>query len=86
MSDEVAEKITYPRIMHEGNYRLYEKEDGTLHLVYLPNGADQEEHLEIPGALMQLAKQGAEGKMNPLQMMKAAAGMLMGGGGNPFGS
>lgn len=80
MSEEIAEKITYPRVMHEGQYRLYEKADGTLHLVYLPNGAEQEEHLEIPGALMKLAKQAEDGTIGPMQMMKMAAGMMGGGG------
>jgi hypothetical protein len=82
MSEEIAEKITFPRVVHEGQYRLYEKADGTLHLVYLPRGAEHEEHMEIPGALIAIAKQGAEGNINPMQMMKMAASMM---GGNPFG-
>lgn len=82
MSEEIAEKVTYPRVVHEGQYRLYEKSDGTLHLVYLPNGAEHEEHMEIPGALIQLAQQADEGKIGPMQMMKMAASLM---GGNPFG-
>lgn len=80
MSEEIAEKITYPRIMHEGKYRLYEKADGGLHLVYLPDGADEEQHMEIPGALINLAKKAEEGKVGPMEMMKMAAGMMGGGG------
>ena len=77
---EIVPEERGARIMHQGIYRLYEKDDGTLHLVYLPDGADHEEHMEIPGALMQLAKQGAEGKISPMQMMKMVGGMLGGGG------
>lgn len=77
---EVAEKIVYPRIMHEGKYRLYEKSDGTLHLVYRPNGAENEEHMEIPGQLIALAKSAESGNMSPIEMMKMAASMMGGGG------
>ena len=82
MTDMVAkaEKIVYPRIMHEGRYRLYEKSDGTLHLVYKPEGAENEEHMEIPGMLIQLAKRAESGTLSPMDMMKMAA-QFMGGGG-----
>jgi hypothetical protein len=80
MTEVAAKQIVYPRVMHEGKYRLYEKSDGTLHLVYKPNGAENEEHMEIPGALIALAKQAENGSMSPIDMMKMAA-QVMGGGG-----
>lgn len=76
---EVATKVIYPRVVHEGKYRLYEKSDGTLHLVYKPNGAENEEHMEIPGQLIAMAKAAENGSMSPMDMMKMAA-QFMGGG------
>lgn len=69
----------HPQILHQGKYRLYELMDGTLHLVYKPVGAEKELHLEIPGHILRLAKAAADGQMSPIDMMKAAAGIIMGG-------
>jgi hypothetical protein len=80
MTELVPASPVTPVILHEGRYRLYEKADGTLHLVYRPDGKEQDEHLEVPGALIKLAKDAAEGNINPMDMMKMA-GKMMGGGG-----
>lgn len=79
MSEEIEPVVTYPRVMHEGTYRLYENADGGLHLVYLPNGETETQHMEIPGAMIALAKQAENGAVSPMQMLKSMAGMLGGG-------
>lgn len=75
---DVANSEILPQILHEGKYRLYRiPQNGNLHLVYQPtNGAEM--HLEIPGAILALAEQAANGEMNPAQMMKAMMGMVGG--------
>lgn len=81
MNYEGAEFVdNRPKVLHEGKYRLYELMDGTLHLVYKPSDAEKELHLEIPGKLLRLAKSAADGNMSPIDMMKAAAGFMGGGG------
>lgn len=77
--------VSAPAVLHEGRYRLYEKADGTLHLVYRPDGTTKDEHLEVPGAIIKLAKDAAEGNINPLDMMKMAGKMMGGAGGSIFG-
>lgn len=64
-----------PRILHEGRYRLYEKPDGGIHLVYLPDGQEVEQHMEIPGAMLRLAKMASEGNLSFPQFIKEAAKM-----------
>jgi hypothetical protein len=67
-----------PQMLHQGLYRLYRiPQNGNLHLVYKPdNGAEQ--HMEIPGKLLALAEQAANGDINPMDMMKAMGGMFSG--------
>lgn len=59
-----------PVILHQGRYRLYEKPDGTLRIQYRRDGAEEDDFMELPGAMVRLAKAAAEGKMNPIQMMR----------------
>lgn len=59
-----------PQIMHEGRYRLYGKPDGGLHLVYLVDGQEDEQHMEIPGKMVRLAAMASEGKLSLPQMVK----------------
>ena len=68
---EVAE-IAQPQVLHEGRYRLYEKPDGGIHLVYKRDDKDEEDHMEIPGAMLRLAKMASEGNMSFPQFMKEA--------------
>lgn len=69
-----------PVILHQGRYRLYEKPDGTLRIQYQQDGKDAEDFIEIPGAMLRLAKMASEGKLNPMQMMKHAMEYMNGGG------
>jgi hypothetical protein len=62
-----------PQVLHEGRYRLYEKPDGGLHLVYLVDGQETEQHMEIPGAMLRLARMASEGNMTFPQFVKEAA-------------
>ena len=69
--EEVTKVI--PHILHEGRYRLYEKPDGGIHLVYLPDGQEDEQHMEIPGAMLRLARMASEGNMSFPQFVKEAS-------------
>lgn len=71
--------MVYPRIVHQGQYRLYEKADGTLHCVYHPDTAEEPQHFEIPGELMDLMDKAVKGELKPQDMMKLAM-RFMGGG------
>jgi len=71
--------VVYPRILHQGEYRLYEKSDGTLHCVYKPDTAEEDQHFEIPGELLDLMKKAESGELKPQDMMRLAM-KFMGGG------
>lgn len=65
-----------PVIVHEGMYRLYLKPDGNYHLVYKRNDKDTEDHQELPGALLNLARRAGEENMSfPQFMMEAMRAM-----------
>lgn len=69
MTDEIA--ANSPRILHKGVYTLYEKPDGTLRIQYRRSDKEEDDHLELPGALLRMAKQMSEGKLNPLKAIAA---------------
>jgi hypothetical protein len=71
MTVETTES-TEPRVLHQGRYRLWEKPDGGLHLVYQRDDKDEPDHMDIPGAFLKLAKLAGEGKMTPMEMMREA--------------
>ncbi len=60
-----------PRILHKGVYTLYEKPDGTLRIQYRRSDKDEDDFMELPGALLRMAKQMSEGKLNPLKAIAA---------------
>jgi hypothetical protein len=68
-----------PKLLHRGNYALWENPDGGLHLVYRPDGAEEDMHMPIPAPLIALSRRAAEGKISPIEMIKSM-GSLMGGG------
>lgn len=76
MSDlvtEVAETESIrPHVVHQGRYRLYEKPDGGLHIVYQRDDKDTPDHLELPGAMVNLARMAGEGKLSPGEMLREA--------------
>lgn len=59
-----------PVILHEGHYRLYEKSDGTLRIQYRRTDREEDDFMEIPGAVLRMAKAVSEGNLNPLQALK----------------
>ena len=70
MSAKVIPFVIVPTILHEGRYRLYEKPDGGLHLAYKRDDVEELQHMEIPGALINLARMAAEGNISPTQMLR----------------
>ena len=74
-----AEVVVYPRVLHEGVYRLWQKADGTLHCVYKPDTAEEDQHFEIPGEVIDIMKKAETGELKPQDMMKLAM-KFMGGG------
>jgi hypothetical protein len=59
-----------PVVVHKGIYTLWEKPDGTLRIQYRREGNDTDDFVELPGALVKMAKGMAEGKLNPMDMIK----------------
>ena len=59
-----------PVIVHQGRYRLYEKPDGGLHIVYQRDDTETPDHLELPGAMVNLARMAGEGKLSPGEMLR----------------
>jgi hypothetical protein len=69
-----------PKVVHQGKYRLYEKPDGGLRIQYKRDDKETEDFLELPGAMVALAKAAGEGKIGPMEMMKAVMGFMKNGG------
>lgn len=73
--DQVVAPPT-PTIVHEGRYRLYQKPDGGFHLAYLRDDKDTEDHMDLPGGMVALAKAMGEGNMTFPQFMKEAMKLM----------
>lgn len=69
-SETVAEMLA-PKVLHKGVYTLYEKSDGTLRIQYRRTDREEDDYIEIPGAILRMAKLASEGKLNPMQAFKA---------------
>jgi hypothetical protein len=61
---------TLPKVLHQGRYRLYEKPDGSLRIQYRRDDREEDDFLEIPGAVIRMAKAASEGKMSPLELIR----------------
>lgn len=59
-----------PEPMIKGRFTVYETPDGGYHIAYVADGQEETRHMEIPAMIIRLAKAGADGKVNPLQMMR----------------
>ena len=59
-----------------GRFALFDTPDGGIHLAYLPDGADQDEHVQLPAVLVTIARSAAEsGKMpGPIDLVRAMRG------------
>lgn len=73
MTDVVETPNGVPVILHEGRYRLYEKPDGSLRIQYRRDDKDEDDFVELPGAMIRLAKMASEGNMSFPQFLKEAA-------------
>jgi hypothetical protein len=84
--------MTTPHLVPEprlkGRFNLYDTPDGGIHISYQEDykSADEEgnpidepvQHLEVPGAILQMAKMLENGEMNPMQVF-SRMGNIMGG-------
>lgn len=46
----------------QGTYALFEPPDGSIHLVYRPQGAEEDQHMHFPAVMVKLAKKAAAGE------------------------
>jgi len=67
---------TEPKVIHQGIYRLYERSDGGMHLVYLRDGAEKEDHMDLPAGMIRLSKAMSEGTMSFPQFMREAMSVM----------
>jgi hypothetical protein len=58
-----------PKPAMQGSFALFETPEGGLHLVYRVAGSDDEQHVEIPAFMVQMAKN-MDGQ-GPMAMMRA---------------
>lgn len=59
MSDETPDRVAPAS---QGTYAIFEPPDGSVHLVYRPQGAGEDQHMHFPPAMVKLAKKAAEGE------------------------
>lgn len=72
-TDLETETAGGPVPVQRGRYSRYDMPDGSIRILYRPDGSETDERFEIPGALILLANESAAtGKMpNPMQILKA---------------
>ena len=65
--------VVTPRI--RGKFALFDTADGGLHIAYRPEGDEEDQHFEIPGHVLKVAKMLSEGKLtNPMEMLRMMRG------------
>lgn len=59
-----------PKLVLSGVFTLYETPDGGYHISYRPTDCDEDQHLEVPGKIVSMARTftGAH-RMNPLALL-----------------
>jgi hypothetical protein len=71
MSQEIEVTVSdIPVVVHKGVYTLWEKPDGGMRIQYHRDDKEEEDFVELPGAMVRMAKGMAEGKLSPLDMVK----------------
>lgn len=75
---EIAPLEAIPVIIGQGRYRLYQKPNGSMRIQFREDSANEDAHFEFPAALMELARDAAEGKLSPAQMMKRVMKLMSG--------
>jgi hypothetical protein len=74
MSDENPDRVAPSS---QGTYAIFEPPDGSVHLVYRPAGAEEDQHMHFPPAMVKLAKRAAAGEsILPGPLGKIMAGKL----------
>lgn len=68
-----------PKVIHQGRYRLYEKPDGSIRIQYRRDDKDSDDFIEVPAVVLSLARSANEGKVGPMDMMKAVMGFMKNG-------
>ena len=58
----------------KGVFSLYETPSGGYHLAYRPDGADEDQHIDVPGWIISMARQAEGGGLNPMAMLKGLRG------------
>jgi hypothetical protein len=61
-----------PEIVHRGVYTLWKKPDGTLRVQYRRDDKDEDDYIELPAAMVELAQAAADGKLSPMDMVMKA--------------
>jgi hypothetical protein len=64
---------TEPELLSKGAYSLYRAPDGGMRLIYRPEGAEEDQHLAFPAAIVRMAE-AAAGGAGPLRRMRALVG------------
>jgi hypothetical protein len=71
MADETKMR---PEPRFQGRFSVYDTPNGGIHIAWLPDDIEAEEtqHIELPGPIVQVIKAVGEGKMkNPMDIVKA---------------
>lgn len=55
----------------KGRFSLFDLPDGGLMVAYRLDEEDEDRHMQIPGMVIRMAKLHAEGKLNPMELVKA---------------
>ena len=64
----------------QGTYAVYRTPRGAIHLVYRPEGAEEDQHMEVPAFAVELMDRAQAGEQIGLPSVMKAAQKLMRGG------
>lgn len=64
----------------QGTYAVYRTPKGAIHLVYRPQGAEEDQHMEVPPFAVELMDRAQAGEQIGLPSVMKAAQKLMRGG------
>lgn len=64
-TEEPATKPPGPAVVSEGRYTVFETSSGGRHIAYRPDGDEEDQHLDIPAAIVSIARGVMEGGEPP---------------------
>ena len=70
LTDIPGEPSPVPVVIHKGVYTLWGLPDGGIRVQYKREDKTGEDHMELPGMVVRMAKAMSEGKLSPLQAIK----------------